>query len=195
MNVREAIEKRRSIRRFSPQPVEINDLYEMVGAARLAPQAANVQPMKYMIVHQKELVKRFFDCTKWAGYLPGYTPSEGLRPTAYILCLIDQDLKMTWSDTDAGAAVENMILTAVEKGLGTCWLGALNKEKLTKLLGVPENLKIHSAVAVGYPAQEPCWEEKDGDSIKYYLDDNDRIHVPKRRMNEILVEIHPDLEA
>jgi len=195
MEVREAIEKRRSIRRFSPQPIELDWLYELVKAARLAPQASNVQPMRYMIVHQKQLLGKMFACTKWAGYLEDYAPPKGLRPTAYIVVLIDESLKKGMNDTDAGAAVQNILLRAVDLGLGSCWIGSVDRKKVTQLLGIPEGLKIHSVVALGHPAEDPVWEEKEGDSIKYYLDQDHRLHVPKRRMGEILLTIRPDLTA
>lgn len=194
MQVSDAIGKRRSVRHFSPQPVEKNALYELVQAARLAPQAANIQPVKYMIVHQKELLGPVFSCLKWAGYLKNYAPAEGQRPTAYIVILIDTSLKKE-ADTDAGAAVENLLLTATDKGLGSCWLGAVDRARLSQYLGVPESMKIHSVVALGYPAEDPVWEEKNDDSIRYYLDENGRLHVPKRRMGELLVTMKPNLEG
>ena len=169
-------------------------LYELVMGARLAPQAANIQPLQYMIVHQKQLLEPVFACTRWAGYLEGYAPKPGFRPTAYIIVLINEELKKNGNDTDAGAAIENMLLLAVEKGLGSCWIGSLDREQLTKLLGVPETCRIHSLIALGYPAENPVWEEKEGDSIQYYLDEERRLHVPKRRMNEIILPIQPNLE-
>ena len=195
MSVFEVIEKRRSCRRFTPQPVDKNDLFVMIQAARLAPQAANIQPIRYAIVHQPQLLEPMFSCTKWAGYLADYAPPAGYRPTGYIVILLDDALKGRYSDTDAGAAVENMLLVATEKGLGTCWLGAVDRDRIRKLLGIPEGFSIHSVVAVGYPAQAqyPSWEEKDSDSIRYYLDENGKLHVPKRRMGEVLVPIMPDL--
>lgn len=195
MEVREAIERRRSIRRFSPKPIDLDWLYELVQAARLAPQASNVQPMRYMIVHQEQLLGKMFACTRWAGYLENYAPPKGMRPTAYIVVLVDESLKKGMNDTDAGAAVENILLRATELGLGSCWIGSVNREKVAKLLGVPEGFRIHSLVALGHPAEEPVWEEKEGDSIRYYLDEEGRLHVPKRRMSEILLTIEPDLSA
>lgn len=193
MNVSEAIYKRRSIRRFSPQPIDKDVLYELVMAARVAPQAANIQPLQYMIVHQKQLLEPVFECTRWAGYLENYAPRPGFRPTAYIVVLVNEELKKAGNDTDAGAAVENMLLMAVEKGLGSCWIGSVDREKLSALLGVPEACKIHSVIALGYAAEDPVWEDKEGDSIRYYLDEEHRLHVPKRRMNEIIVPIKPNL--
>ena len=85
------------------------------------------------------------------------------------------------------------MLTAVEKGLGSCWIGSVNRKKMSKLLGVPENCKIHTVIALGYPAEDPVWEEME-DSHKYYLDEERRLHVPKRRMSDIIVPVVPNLE-
>ena len=93
MDLMEAIYRRRSIRRFSPQPVEKDKLYEMVKAARMAPQASNIQPLQYMIVHQKELLEPVFACTRWAGYLEHYAPVPSYRPTAYIVVLLNEEIK------------------------------------------------------------------------------------------------------
>lgn len=193
MDILDAIQKRRSIRRFSPKPPNKDDLYKMVQMARLAPQGANLQPVKYMIVHQKKLLSPVFSCLHWAAYLKDYAPEPACRPTAYIVILIDTGIKKDHYDTDAGAAVENLLLAAMAFGLGTCWLGSVERDRLRKILGVPASYEIHSVVAVGYPAQEPVWEEKDGDSIRYYLDETGTLHVPKRRMHELLVTIQPDL--
>lgn len=194
MNVTEAIFKRRSIRRFSPQPVEKDVLYELIKAARMAPAAANIQPLQYMIVHQKQLLDPVFDCTRWAGYLENYAPRKGFRPTAYIVVLINEQIKKEGNDNDAGAAVQNIMLTAVEKGLGSCWIGSVDRKKLSKLLGVPEHCRIHTVVALGYPAEDPISEDME-DSIRYYLDEEHRLHVPKRRLGDLIVPIQPNLEA
>jgi len=194
MDLMEAIGKRRSIRRFSPEPLNNYDLYEMVQAARLAPQAANIQPIRYCLVHQQPLLGPVFECTKWAGYFENYAPPEGHRPQGYVVILVDEKLKGRWTDTDVGAAVENMLLTATSKGLGACWIGSVDRDRVRHILGIPEEFSIHSIVAVGHPAQESVWEEKNSESIKYYLDDENKLHVPKRRMGEILVPITPHID-
>jgi nitroreductase len=162
MNVTEAIFKRRSIRRFSPQPVDKEVLYELVQAARMAPAAANIQPLQYMIVHQKQLLDPVFDCTLWAGYLEDYAPKPGFRPMAYIVVLVNEDIKKAGNDNDAGAAVQNILLTAVEKGLGSCWIhreyemfGTAEGKEMMQSWGLPEGLVGIAALALGYPNASP----------------------------------------
>ena len=187
MDVQEAISRRRSIRRFSQEPVEETVLYELIGSARLAPSASNLQPLQYMPVWQPELLDAVFDCTKWAGYLPDYAPKAGRKPMAYIIILVNEEIRKQGADTDAGAAVQNILLAAVEKGLGTCWIGSVDRPQITELLGIPENCRIHSLVALGYPAESPVWEDQSSDSIQYYLDETGRIHVPKRNFDDIII--------
>jgi nitroreductase len=89
---------------------------------------------------------------------------------------------------DAAAAIENIILTAWSKGIGSCWLGAIQRDNIRKILAVPENFQIDSVIALGYPDEKPVMEDAKNDSdegLKYYLDDNDKLHVPKRPLTKI----------
>jgi hypothetical protein len=88
---------------------------------------------------------------------------------------------------DAGAAIENLLLAAWEKGLGGCWIASIDRDRLRTILNVPEHLDIDSVISLGYPAEQPVGEEMT-DSVKYYLDDDDTLHVPKRRLADIQLE-------
>ena len=185
MTVQEIIEKRRSIRRFTNEPVTDEEMRLLIKAGRLAPQASNIQPVRYITVQKKETVQEIFECTKWAGYLEDYAPKEGERPTAFIIVLLDESIAGGMKNTDVGAAVENILLQAVELGLGSCWIGSVDRRKTAEIIDLPENMSIHSVIALGHPAQDPVWEDKKDDSIRYYLDENGELHVPKRTESEI----------
>ncbi len=186
MNVYDAIRKRRTIRKFTQQPISAETLKKLVEAARLAPQGANLQPVKYLVVNDPKLLEPIFATTKWAAYIsPNGTPAEGEHPTAYVVILIDTEIKKAGYDIDAGAAVENMLLAAVEEGLGSCWLGAIDRDQIRALLTIPERYVIHTLVALGYPGEDPTTEDV-GESIKYYKDEQGRLHVPKRRLEDLL---------
>lgn len=189
MTVLEAISKRRSIRKFQEdKPVEKKQLLAMVEAARLAPQAANIQPVRYAVVSDSELVKKIFSVTKWAGYLKDYAPKEGERPTGFIIVMVQENLKGAYTGADVGAAVENMLLAAVEMNLGCCWIGSVDRDVVKEVMNIPDGLEIHSVVAVGVPGEDPVFENKMDDSIRYYLDEEKRLHVPKRTMEEVLIK-------
>ncbi|MBR5586737.1 MAG: nitroreductase family protein [Clostridia bacterium] len=182
MSVYDIILKRRSIRKFEDRTVEKEKLEKMVNAARLAPSGANLQPLKYIAVTTPELCEKVFGVTKYAGYLKDWNPTEADQPRAYIVVL--QDMAISKNQLDAGAAVENIILTALEDGIASCWVGSFNGKELRGLLAIEEGLEINSVVALGYPAQNSEEAPFDGD-VKYYMDDNGDFHVPKRAMDEI----------
>ena len=189
MNVREAIEKRRTIRKFTQRKIDKTELHELIDCARLAAYGANLQPLKFRTVTNESELSAIFPYIKWAGYLPDGAPKENEKPSAYIAILGDVDIKKNEAfETDAGAAVTTMMLRATELELATCWLGAINREEISKALNIPENLKLLYLLAVGEAAQESTiCGMKDGD-VKYFISENDVLNVPKRSLEEIVIE-------
>lgn len=190
MNVYEAIMKRRTIRKFTGEKIETEKLETLIDCARMAAYGANVQPLKFAIIDGEDILEKIYPCTKWAGYLADGAPKENERPAAYIAVLGDLDIKKSGGfETEAGAAVTTMMLAAVEMGLGSCWLGAIDREKIKKILGIADNLNVVYLLALGYPAQESrAVTIKDGD-VKYYPDENGVLNVPKRSLDEVTVTI------
>lgn len=184
----ELILKRRTIRKFDQKALSNEQLTAYVNAARVAPSAANLQPLKYAIVNTKEMTDRVFGTLKWAGYLKGeYNPKENERPTAYIVVCVDSSISKANFDLDVGAAVENIILSALFDGVGSCWLGSVDRDALREMLSIPSTLSISCVVALGYPSEAPKEAAaKDGD-IKYYLEDG-TLNVPKRSLEEIIIK-------
>jgi len=178
--------QRRTIRRFQKKPISEEMLVKLVNAARLAPSGANIQPCEYIIVNNEQLVDKLFTCLKWAGYIaPAGNPPEGERPVSYIVVLIDVNRKKKGGEVDAAAGIENILLAAWEMGIGSCWLGSIDRKQIKKLLRIPHHLKVDSLVALGYPNELPVVEDAQ-DSIKYWKDKEDVLHVPKRKLEEIL---------
>ena len=177
----ELLYTRRTYRRFEQKDIPGEVVEEMLEAARLASSAANRQPLRYVVVRDKELVSKVFDCTRWAGYLPKElgTPAEGERPVLYVIVLQDVNVN-AGSDTDAGLAIGNMTLAAWNHGVGSCIIGSCTRETLSEMFELPENEKIHTVVAFGYPTHksEIVDMEMDG-SCKYYLDEKKDYLVPK----------------
>lgn len=189
MKVYDAIMARRTIRKFMQQSVPALALEKLVDCARVSAYGANMQPLKFKIITDTSLLDAMFGSIKWAGYLPDGAPKENERPPAYIAVLGDTTIRTNGVfETDAGAAVTSMMLAAVEEGLGTCWLGAIDRDKLQTLLQLPEHLKVVYLLAVGYPAQKSRMTEMQNGDVKYYEDENGVIHVPKRSMDEVLVK-------
>ena len=186
MSIYELILKRRTIRRFKPEQVTEELLNKLVNAGRLAPSGANLQPLEFIVVNNSELVNKVFPSLKWAGYIaPAGNPPEGKRPTAYVIVLINTEIRSQGGEVDAAAAIENMILAALEDGVGSCWLGAIDRDKLRTLFNIPQNYRVDSVLALGYPDESPVLEEVT-DSIKYLNDENGVLHVPKRKLSDIV---------
>lgn len=185
MTVYETILKRRTVRRFQTRPIPYSILEKMVNTGRLAPSAANLQPCEFLIVDDPSLATAVFSTLKWAGYVaPAGNPPEGKRPVAYIILLLNQE-KSQGGIADAAAAIENIILTGLEEGVAACWIGSVDRGQLTKLLNIPDYCRIDSVLALGYPDQENQAEDFSG-SVKYWLDEKNNFHVPKRSLKDIL---------
>jgi len=189
MDVYDAILRRRSIRRFKQKFIEFNTLKRLINCARLAPSAANIQPLEYIIVTRKELLNKVFQTLKWAAYIaPRGNPKEGEKPTAYIIVLINKNKESFPAEWDVGAAVENILLAALNEGIGSCWLGSIGRKRLYNILGLSDNYKIDSVIALGYSLEEPVVEKWRGD-VKYFKDEKNRLHVPKRDLEEIIYDV------
>jgi nitroreductase len=177
---------RRTIRRFRPEPVPRELLERLVDAGRLAPSAANLQPLDFIVVDEAGLKAEIFSCLKWAAYIaPAGDPQPGKEPIAYIVTLANSKVREKMFEYDIGAAMENMILAALAEGVGSCWMLSIDRDKLRALLGVPEEYRIDSVLALGYPAEEPAAEVM-GESCRYWKDAAGRLHVPKRALASVL---------
>ncbi|MBR5614592.1 MAG: nitroreductase family protein [Clostridia bacterium] len=188
MEVSKALIERRTIRKFTQKRIEAQDLTDLIEYARLAAYPANMQPLKFAVISDAETVDKVFPFTKWAGYLPETgTPKEGERPTAYIAILGDKSIKNSF-EVEAGAAVTSMMLGAWEKGIASCWIGSLNRKELMELFKISEDdYALLYILALGYPAQksQAC---NMTDSVRYFEDENKTINVPKRSVEEVLIE-------
>ncbi|MGZ4887098.1 MAG: nitroreductase family protein [Candidatus Aminicenantales bacterium] len=171
---------RRTIRQFKPDPLPSHLLEKLVEAARLAPSAANLQPLEYIAVDDKRVCGEILPCLKWAAYIaPEGDPKPGREPVAYVVTLVNTKVREKMFEYDVGAAMENMILAALGEGVGSCWLLSVDRDRLKGILGVPDGHRIDCVLALGYPAEEPVAEDRD-DSQKYWKDEAGRLHVPKR---------------
>ena len=176
---------RRTIRKFRSDPVPRELLERLADAGRLAPSAANLQPLEFVVVDAAGPRAEIFPCLKWAAYIaPAGDPQPGEEPTAYIVTLANTKVREKMFEYDIGAAMENMTLAALEEGVGSCWMLSIDRDKLRVILGIPEHYRVDSVLALGYPAEEPAAEVM-GESVRYWKDDKGRLHVPKRTLASV----------
>ncbi|OGV38308.1 MAG: hypothetical protein A2020_14360 [Lentisphaerae bacterium GWF2_45_14] len=187
MELANAIRKRRTIRKFKQLPVPKALIRKLIDAARMAPSAGNNQKLRYVAVTEQNTVLSVFHETFWAAQVkPRRTPvPEVTAPMAFVAVMAPADSGEI-AHVDAGAAIENILLTAIDNDLGCCWIGAFNKEKVDNILEVPRGRKTLYLVALGYPHESPIMENiEESGSVKYYLDENDVLHVPKYSVEAI----------
>lgn len=163
-------------------------LKELVNLARLSASAANLQPLNYVLSCNAQKNTEIFPCLGWAGYLPHWPgPAEGERPSAYIVILGNDQISKN-IDCDHGIAAQSMLLGAREQGLSGCIIANIQREKLRTALEIPSDYRILLVLALGVPKEEIVIDEVDPTgSIKYWRDEEERHHVPKRRLSDILV--------
>jgi nitroreductase len=187
------IERTRTFRRFKQdriidQPV----LEELVNLARLGGSARNCQPWQYAVVSDSKDCQKIFPYLGWAGYLSDWKgPGPGEQPSAYILCILNREW-LKGSDKEAhfdlGIATQNLLLGAMEKGIGGCRIGAFSPQ-LAGIIELGGNQELALVIALGYPAEEVVIDACDKGNIKYWRDQEGVHHVPKRALEEILTEL------
>lgn len=130
-----------------------------------------------------------FPQLSWAGYLKDWNgPVEGERPSAYLVMLSDTRITDNYF-CDEGIFANNILLGATEKGLGGCIVGSVERLKLQQALKIPKHFKIIQVVALGKPKETVVLEEAKDGNIKYYRDANGVHHVPKRPLDELIVDL------
>lgn len=147
----EAIFTRRSIRKYTREPVPESLVKELLQAAMAAPSARNEQPWHFIVVTDHRLMDEIPKFDPFAKMLPE-------APLAIVVCGDTTPLSDTYWIQDCSAATENILLAARAKGLGAVWLGIYPNEarykEVQKLFGIPEKVIPLGIISLGYPAEE-----------------------------------------
>ena len=189
MSVMDTLVSRRTYRRFAQKAVPQDVVDDIVEAVRLSSCGANRQAVRLVVVNKPEAVAKVQPLVKWAAYLPPEqgTPKADELPTLYVAVVQDTSIPGDLA-TDTGIALANMTLAAWDKGVGSCIMGAIDRPALTRLLALPDGVRLCYMVALGYPAHKSCVVTMQDSSVKYYLDENRDYCVPKRSMAEVLLK-------
>ena len=207
----EILKTRRTVRLYQQKPIPEKELEEIVDAARMAPSARNIQPLEYVVVDSEKLRKEMLPCIGLGGFVSSIVKDYSEKqPMAYAVVLVKKELKGNWTNHDCGLALENLVLAAWEKGIASCIVANINRDKIRSLLKIPEEYDIDVLVTLGYPDEKPVAEEmelrteggqkKEGDKSRLqatgrllgesdtpvFRDGKGVLRVPKRPLRKIL---------
>ena len=182
----------RTVRRFrQDESVPVDTLQRLVELTRYCPSGRNAQPLRYALVTSADFRARIFPLLKWAGYFKDWDgPSEGERPAAYIIQLLDTHYGPDCL-CDDGLQLEAITLGMHTLGLAGCIIKAFNRVELSRVLGLDTRYEPRYVLALGYPAEEVVIEDMDGTpdaDFKYFRTPDSRHHVPKRPLAELLLK-------
>ncbi|MCR5605219.1 MAG: nitroreductase family protein [Treponema sp.] len=190
MDFLELVKKSRTYRRFDEsKKLSKEQLETLVEYACFTPSGANKMPLKYITVTDEKVKSIIFKNVGWAAYLPDWDgPKDGEKPTGYIIMLRDTDISKNTA-TDEGIQAQTIMLGAANIGLGGCIMGNIKRPELAKELGIDEKYEIALVLALGVPCEKVVIEPMDSEgNIKYWHDENNVNHVPKRALPELLIK-------
>jgi nitroreductase len=169
----EIIKRRHSVRSYLDRPIEEEKLLTVLEAARLAPSASNSQPWHFYIVRDKDKIAAL------AGKMPlgsqliansfiAQAPVVVVAtagPLSFLSRIASFVVNKKWYYLDLGIALEHMVLTACELGLGSCWIGWFDQAKVKQLLALPEGEEVIALLPLGYPS-DPAVPPKNRKELK-----------------------------
>ena len=181
MELDKAIQERRSVRKYKPDPVSDDIIARLLEAARLAASGSNTQPWRFVAVRSPDLKEKIRETTRYkfvakapvllvccadmaaldkrparlkelidAGVFDGVEVSGDYTPPPQ-----SSEQLMGYLNLNVGIAITHIMLKAVDLGLGTCWIGGCDKEKVKEILNLEDNLMVVALLPVGYPDEAP----------------------------------------
>lgn len=161
MENKNCIMQRRSIRRYRELNILKDDICEILQSGIWAPSGKNYQPWKFFVIQDKEEIFKISEQSIYKSFMH--------KSAAMIAVFLDHNI--SYDDTKdklaIGAAIENMLLTCTDKGIGACWIGEIlkNRQEVNSILGISDSsLELMAIITLGYPDEIPT-------SSRFDLDD------------------------
>lgn len=185
MNVLEAIQKRRSIRKYKPDDIPEEVLNRLLEAMRLAPSGANAQAWKFIVVRDKATKEKVVDACQYSTTKGAVNPQKWIHeaPVIIVACAFEADGSFRFYSEreaiigyggslqaelakgafeyetlvlyDLAIALDHLTLASAAEGLGTCWIAGMNEHKMKTALSIPEDVRAALAMVIGYPDESP----------------------------------------
>lgn len=155
-----AIKERRSIRRYLDKEIKLEIVSEILEAGSYAPSSGNIQNWRFLVVKDKKKREEIADACLGQTWM-------NQAPVHIVVCSDNRDINAMYkkrsekySVQNCAAAVQNILLAAYDKGLGTCWVGAFNEDRIKRILFIPDNVSVEAVITIGYSAYKPIIEDK-----------------------------------
>jgi nitroreductase len=143
MDVFDCIIGRRSIRSYLDTMVTDEAIQKILEAARWSPSAVNRQPWEFIVIKNRGLLERIAEKARYGSFIA----------EAPVAIAVVTNPSTKWHIIDGSTAVQNMALAAWEMGIGTCWIGSLERDEVKELLGIPDDMHLLTVLPFGYPAK------------------------------------------
>ena len=158
MEALEAIKKRRSVRKYTGEPIPREDLEQIVDAGRLAASGSNIQPWDFIVVTDRGMIEKLKVASKW------------MEKAGAIIAVV-MDPASRWWVEDGSAAIENMLIASTALGYGSCWVegdSLPHEEEFKTLLYIPKGKRLLALVPVGVPEEWPTVEKRPLESVLHW---------------------------
>lgn len=171
MNVEECIKTRRSIRKYQDKQVDWEKISQILDAGKFAPSAGNIQNWKFIVVRKEDVIRKLAQASfdqDWMQDSPVHIviaaePKKAER-------FYGSRGERLYTIQSCSAAIQNMLLTAKDIGLGSCWVGAFDEEKVKRALNMPEDVVPQAIITIGYPDENPDLPSRIELEHQVYLD-------------------------
>lgn len=181
MDLDKAIQNRKSVRKFSSRKPDWRDIIECVDASRYAPAAAGNFISKFIVVSDKEKIQKIADAAQ----------QDFIAQAHYVVVVCTNDLRLTnqfgkkggvYARQQAGAAIQNFLLKAEEKGLDCCWVGQFVESQIKDILKIPDNAVVEAVFPVGYEYKKNAVSAKIDLNRILFFDKygNEKMNNPKK---------------
>ena len=157
MDILDAIKSRKSVRNFLDKPVGKGELAAVLNAARLAPSASNRQEWRFVVVSDEKTRKQLAKAANEQAFV-------GEAPVVIVACAETDSHVMSCGQPcypiDVAIALDHLTLAALNAGLGTCWIGAFDENKVKEILGIPNKIRVVALMPIGYPSDPSVIKKK-----------------------------------
>lgn len=156
LNFWQVLKKRHCVRDFLPKPVEKSKIKKLLQAATSAPSAGNIQDWRFIIIQKSNLKSQISEAALGQSFVEE-------APVVIVVCsdldeieeVYGQRGRELYSIQDTAAAIENLLLAVTAEGLGACWVGAFDEQRIAEVLDLPDNWRPMAIIPIGHPAQKP----------------------------------------